>query len=75
MPPPPFDDLPVHASSPTPTITELKEDMEDPEKELPSEEDVMPDEAEAEAAHAKADFPDGGLRAWLVVFGVCLRLA
>jgi hypothetical protein len=72
----PLYDLPhVHAPSPTHTLAELTT-MEDLEKELPSEENALSDEAEveAEAAHARADFPDGGLRAWLVVFGVRLRL-
>jgi len=69
MPPPVLNDLPSHASSPTTTFAELKATMDDLEKGLPSDEDVMPHEAEAEAAHAKADFPDGGLRAWLVVVG------
>jgi hypothetical protein len=73
--PPPHYDFPVHAPSPTHTMAELTDTMEDPEKELPSEEDAMADEAKAEAAHAKADFPDGGLRAWLVVFGVYLSFA
>lgn len=36
---------------------------------MPDEEIALADEAKAEAAHARADFPDGGLRAWLVVVG------
>ena len=72
VPPPILNDLPFHASSPTSTtFAEQKTTVDDLEKELPSDEDVMPDEAKAEAAHDNPDFPDGGLRAWLVVLGVC----
>ena len=73
MPPPVLDDLPFHAPSSTTTTTcaESKATMDDPVKGSPTNEDVILDEEKAEAAHAKADFPDGGLRAWLVVFGVC----
>jgi hypothetical protein len=60
----------VHASSPTPTIAELTDTKDEPAKE--SEEGVILDEEKAEAAHANAKFPDGGWRAWLVVFGVRL---
>jgi hypothetical protein len=34
------------------------------------EDDITLDEATAETAYENADFPDGGWRAWLVVFGV-----
>ncbi|KAF9461812.1 MFS general substrate transporter [Collybia nuda] len=47
--------------TPTSTIMERKED---PPKEIASEEN-----GKREATHEDPDFPDGGWRAWLVVFG------
>jgi len=63
---------PVFASSPTATIS-LKDTKEDTSKELPDEEHVDP-EADAQEVHANTEFPDGGWRAWLVVFGVCVSV-
>ena len=63
-------DRPLVVSSPNLTNS-LKDTKEGASQELPDGEHVNP-EADAEAVHTNAEFPDGGWRAWLIVFGVCL---
>ncbi len=47
----------------------LNTKLETPDN-LPTDDNTI----KGDVAKQKEDFPDGGLRAWLVVFGVCLLL-